>query len=56
VDAFDNDHLPDLKILPSPAVQFETLKYLVPQTREIEVKNVGKVRVLRWAWVRVEGD
>lgn len=45
VDQYDNDSLPDVKILPGPAVQFdEAIQYLQPQTKQIEVHNIGSVR------------
>lgn len=43
LDAFDNSQLPDVKLLPGPAVQFEMIEYEKAEVREVEVKNVGKV-------------
>ena len=45
MDQYDNDSLPDVKILPGPAVQFDDpIEYLQPQTKQIEIHNVGSVR------------
>ncbi|KAM0750787.1 DNase I-like protein [Meredithblackwellia eburnea MCA 4105] len=50
LDGYDNDHLPDVKILPGPAVQFDTIDYSVAASQEIEVKNVGRV-IAQWSFV-----
>lgn len=43
LDTFDNDQLPDVKLLPGPLAQFDVIEYLKPESRQIEVKNVGRV-------------
>ncbi|KAK4705358.1 hypothetical protein P7C70_g847, partial [Phenoliferia sp. Uapishka_3] len=50
LDRFANDHLPDVKILPGPAVQFDRIECYKPQEQTIEVKNVGRV-IAQWSFV-----
>lgn len=45
MDTFDNDSLPDVKIAPSPSVEFDVIKYDQAETRSIELRNVGSVSV-----------
>ncbi|GAA5965983.1 hypothetical protein JCM3765_004142 [Sporobolomyces pararoseus] len=51
---FDNDLLPDVKILPGPAVEFGEIKYDVPVTKSIEVANVGQ-SLAPWSFVLKPG-
>lgn len=50
LDAHENDSAPDVQLRPGPAVEFDVVNYLEPQTREIEVCNVGEV-VAQWSFV-----
>lgn len=50
LDSFENDALPEVKIRPSPSVEFGTISYLRPETQSIEVVNVGSV-IAQWSFV-----
>ena len=51
LDAHENDSAPDVQLRPSPAVEFGPVRFLEPQTREIEVCNVGERAVAQWSFV-----
>ncbi|GAA6010535.1 hypothetical protein JCM11491_006985 [Sporobolomyces phaffii] len=51
---FDNDSLPDVKILPGPSVEFDAIEYDVPVTKTIEVSNVGQ-SLAPWSFVLKPG-
>ena len=44
MNEFDNDSLPDVKILPGPSVEFGEIEFDTPVTKTIEISNVGQVR------------
>lgn len=50
LNSFENDALPEVKIHPSPSIEFGTIAYLRPETRSIEVVNVGSV-IAEWSFV-----
>lgn len=45
VDQYDSDELPDVKLSPGPSVDFDEIRYDEPVSRQIEVVNVGSVRL-----------
>ncbi|SCV67135.1 BQ2448_5781 [Microbotryum intermedium] len=48
LDQYDNDALPDVKLIPGPSIQFDrAIRYLIPQTQTVEIENVGSV-VAQW--------
>jgi hypothetical protein len=46
LDQYDNDSLPDVKIFPGPAIQFDVIEYLKPETQSISIVNTGSVRLI----------
>lgn len=44
LDSYENESLPSVKIMPSPALDFGVISYLKPQTKSVEVHNNGSVR------------
>ncbi|KPV72858.1 uncharacterized protein RHOBADRAFT_66874 [Rhodotorula graminis WP1] len=50
LEQYDGDELPDVKLAPSPSIDFDEIRYDEPVKREIEVVNVGTV-VAPWAFV-----
>ncbi|GAA5962330.1 hypothetical protein JCM21900_003091 [Sporobolomyces salmonicolor] len=55
LDKFDNDSLPDVKILPGPSVEFGRIEYGKPAKMEIELANVGQV-LSPWSFVLKPGS
>ncbi|SGY38778.1 BQ5605_C003g02070 [Microbotryum silenes-dioicae] len=48
VDQYDNDALPDVKLIPGPSIHFDrAIRYLIPQTQTVKIENVGSV-VAQW--------
>jgi hypothetical protein len=45
VELYDGSQLPDVKFEPGPAVQFDAIDYMIPSTRTIVIKNVGRVSI-----------
>lgn len=41
---FDNQSLPDVKLVPGPSVEFDEIEFDVPVTKTVELANVGQVR------------
>ncbi|KAL8287480.1 hypothetical protein RQP46_003338 [Phenoliferia psychrophenolica] len=54
LDKYESDQLPDVKILPGPAIQFDTIECYRPVEQKIEVKNVGLV-IAQWSFVLKPG-
>ncbi|GAA5911997.1 hypothetical protein JCM8208_006453 [Rhodotorula glutinis] len=50
LEQYDGDELPDVKLAPSPSIDFDEIRFDEPVKREFEVVNVGEV-VAPWAFV-----
>ncbi|GAA5845905.1 hypothetical protein JCM9279_002419 [Rhodotorula babjevae] len=54
LEQYDSDELPDVKLAPSPSIDFDEIRFDEPVQREIEVVNVGTA-IAPWAFVLKPG-